>query len=287
MDLETLLNFYSRINSGEIDSNFDDTLEILAVLSSLTDSLHTNNVRIKFWEEYIEVLLLKFSFSAFSTLQLLKGTEVHYKDSINNYTDLSAIYILLRSLLENYLILFYLYFLSKSEDESILHYYIYQLAGLESRQEYKLISEEYLEKKEKENNEIEKLKNAIASNNYFLTLNEKEKRIILRYPRAKVFSWDHLISLSSLKTEIFSTYYKLFANYSHSEMISSIQLKEYYLKLDELKKSVHTSSLILNMIISVLVTDVVRRFAICESEYTNVKESTRYKIQMYVKLSCE
>lgn len=283
--MHALLEIYRNSHSMNLAEQIEDMKMQLEVLTTLTDSLHTAKVQVESYEEYLEVLLMKFSLHSFSIIQLYSGTQFWFERKAFKYTDISSIYTLSRAQLENYLIFYYLYIKPRSKEEAILYYHVYQLSGLQIRQGFGIKNRTLVEKFKREASQAAELKSAIQSNAHYRSLNKQEQHIILKKFSAKLNGWEKLIEESKLNSRMFKILYKLYSNYSHSEMISCIQLKGFFKDPQEMEGTLHATARQTSMLIAMLISDLRGKFSVCEIMFNSFSSVERDKVEVYCNLA--
>jgi hypothetical protein len=239
----------------ELHKRFEETNKIIV---SLTESLYNEKVKLEFWKENIEILLVKYSFHSFTLSKILNGTEVYNIENKKTiFRDLPTIRILIRALIENYLTIYYLTFEPQNNSIGEFRYYLYKMSGLNSRQKSKVVLDEHIKKKENEKIEIENLISLISNNTYFKSLNSREQKDIIKYKRARNFTWETMIEISDLVSERVFPIWKLFSNTAHSELLGSIQFKGYIkAKKEELDNNICNDIIFVNMLNSALILNI-------------------------------
>lgn len=239
----------------ELHKRFEETNKIIV---SLTESLYDEKVKLEFWKENIEILLVKYSFHSFTLSKILNGTEVSNIDNkLTKFRDLPTIRVLIRALIENYLTIYYLTFEPKNNSIGEFRYYLYKMSGLNSRQKSEVVTKEHIEQKENEKIEIENLITLISDNSYFKNLNKNEQKEILRKKSARNLTWEKMIETSDLVSERVFPIWKLFSNTAHSELLGSIQFKSYIKATkDMLDEDICNDIMFLIMLNSVLILNI-------------------------------
>jgi hypothetical protein len=263
-----------------------DFHEFIDTLVSLTANLHTAHVTFEFWKRYLEVQLVKFSMHSASLAYLLKGTPI--KDIETNkefkYPDLGSIFLLRRAQIENYLMFYYLNIQPSTNEEGIFRYLLYELSGLSHRQTIPAIQPDTIQKKENERKEIENIIKEIKKNKIYQALPLKNQNQLLKTRPARIMGWEKLIQSSGLNTEQFLTSWKLCSNYSHSEMIGSIQIESSIKNPDELKWVLFLALEQSIITTCILIKDMTKLFKSTEITYNALPVSLTTKIDMWCKV---
>jgi len=211
----------SKIDPDKIFSNKLSQLNTChKVIFKFQDLL--TDIELEKYYSYFEVLILKYQMKSISLMNLLKGSKYEQMDFI----DIPSLFILLRGLIENYLMFNYLYIEPSSKDETYFRTLIYQRSGLLNRQQYSAIPKDH-PILIKEAVEIEELTTLIEKNPLYQNLDKKKRTRI----KAKATSSNYIeiMNSSKLKNTDFITFWKLCSNFAHSEYISGMQIRTIYI----------------------------------------------------------
>tara|TARA_R110001606_G_scaffold178175_1_gene324756 strand:- start:1353 stop:2303 length:951 start_codon:yes stop_codon:yes gene_type:complete len=231
MDIKTLITLkeYQLIDS--VPASFQSLKLITKANTELIQSIYDSKPTLKEGEIFIETLSIKILLATKSIIELGKGTKVSALTKNNNVKllDFPSINILTRSIIEAFLTLEYLFFNNLTEEERKFRFYIWQISGYKSRQNFfnerGELKENVTEKLKTELSEIKRLNNEIKKSKYYRTIKKQSLYKLDTYGLPRLESWSKLLKQSVLKTSIFETSYKLYSNYAHSEFISLIQMK--------------------------------------------------------------
>ncbi len=220
----------------------------------------------------------------FSIHKLFQGTTISgIENKEFNYHDASSIYLLQRALIENYLTFHYLNIDNISEDQAMYRFHLYEMSGLQRRQIFPAKELEHKSKQQKEKIEIEELEKLIQKNKYFNTLSSSDKKYIIKNIPSKEKSWEYLLKEGPLH-EMFLYTWKLYSNYAHSEMIEAIQLKEYFNNNEAFDESLFFALQQVNILSSVLVTDLLSFDPIINSEYDKIDNNIKLSVRFWNEL---
>jgi hypothetical protein len=259
-----------------------DYKEFVSTLIEFTDNLHTAKVKTEYWKQYFEIQLFKFSLHSSSLAYLLEGTPIVAKSFKQiKYPDLGSIYLLCRAQIENYLMFYYLNIQPQTFEEGEFKYLLYELSGLTRRQEFDVSIKEQILKKEKERLLIEDIIVKIKNNKYFKELPLSKQNQLLSDRPSRTMGWEKLIECSQLDTEFFLGVWKLYSNYTHSEMIGSIQIKGYVEKPEELDRTLSSTLNQANMLTCIAIKDLVKLFKTSEIIYNTLTDDLRTKIEFW------
>lgn len=282
--IANLNKIYSACDLKKLEEKYVETNKLIV---TLTENLFDKKIELIFWKENIEILLVKYSFHSFSLTQLLNGTIVSNSANVKrNFHDLPTIRLIIRALIENYLTIYYLIFEPKDNDIGEFRYYQYQLSGLYSRQNSDAFDDEHIKKKETERKEIESLLDLIKNNRYFNTLEIKEQKSLLKRNNARNnFTWERMIEISDLKKEMIFPLWKLFSNTAHSELIGSIQFKE-YIKSDTklLNEELRHNLTLLLMLNSTLILNIKKHIPKANGIFKENQNTINVEIAFWNKL---
>ena len=230
IDLKTFiaLKEYHLIDS--VPASFESLELITKANTELIQSIYDSKPKLKEGEVFIETLSIKILLATKSIIELGKGTKVSAltKDSNVKLLDFPSINILTRSIIEAFLTLEYLFFNDLTQEERNFRFYVWQISGYQSRQNFfnerGELKENVTEKLKTELSEIKRLKLEIEKSPFFKTIKKQNLYKLDTYGLPRLESWSKLLKQSTLKTSIFGTSYKLYSNYAHSEFISLIQM---------------------------------------------------------------
>lgn len=286
MDLKVLLKLLSQKKNKDIQSAYDDFVLALDILINFIDYLSDIKVNLSERFEYFEVQLVKLALVSKSLAKLFEGVDLNLNGKSVSFPDLSSIYILKRAQLENYMIFYYLYEDDMDDNQAVFRYLLYKVSGLNNRQKFKTDDIEELNRvKDKEKKVINELKLRIKENDYFMSLNLRDRKRILKSLPAKEMSWESLFKDSILNSDLFFTQWKLYSNYAHSEQISSMQIKAYFYNIEELNLSVYHSIETSIYIVCLAIVDLKNRFNEIENKFNSLDEETRTKIMFRYSVS--
>lgn len=271
--LEIALQFEKKDING-ILSDYGNSLD---VLMHLTQTLHDAKVQLPHWKAYMEIFLIEFSIQSSSLLKLSEGVMLKSKVFDGKpqppVEDINTMYLICRSLIERYILFYYLYIEPSSDAEGEFRYYVYFLAGLRERQKFKPSTPEYLRKQQDELIQIEDYKNNLRANSFFQSLaSDKQGRYVNDNPNsaihAKTDGFAKLINRSPLRAEWFESSWSLYSNYAHSEMIGAMQFQSFAEDAtSRLDMKMHTVQKMM-MLSSILVLDLTAMFPSARTVYS-------------------
>jgi len=187
---------------------------------------HDDKIELEDRIVFTETITSKFLFQSYSIKKLLEGMNV--KPGIEqldvSIVDISSIYILIRSQIENYLTYFYLYKDPKTDEEAEFRFLLYKIAGLTARQKQKAIQDTSIKIKQNEKEELEQLLIDLKNNKYFIHLRPRTQKHILRNKPSKLKNWGDLLTESHLSEDLSRIWYQ-YSNHAHSEYYSMMQIR--------------------------------------------------------------
>jgi hypothetical protein len=270
----------------QFNTILNDHLELLDILGYLTNTLFEKKIQDDSYKYYSETLAFKYLFQSLNLNTILKGTRFVSKIFGFEQTkfDISSSYILQRSLIENYLTFYYLYVQPKNAKESRCRWLIYQISGLNGRQDFTSDYIDYKPKIEKERGIIEELTSELKDNEYFRLLPSGKQRDITKRKPPKIFSWKELFMQCDIKDNLLERPWRLYSNYAHSEYISLIQLKEYVEDQPGTFTTKHSLSLYANLLTSIFIADLRNLYKEIEDNYYLLPEDQREYIEFLNKV---
>lgn len=202
-------------------------------LSRTLDHLFKSKAQTYLTEQYQEAQITSYIFQISTIETLAKGTEI-IPNSKKLLFDFASIYTLIRTTIESYFALHYLYFELNNEtqrDEAVFRYLLYNIHGLNIRHELQKVMTPLPEKKlalEKEKEILNDYIKDIQKNSYFLQLHPKKQKQILKDMPARDVSTTQLLSKPYFKINDFKQTWEHLCNYAHSDFISALQLKHIF-----------------------------------------------------------
>lgn len=217
-----------------IDYIIDNIKSGNKVFLEIINSLYKGEPKLKDSEIFIESLNMRILMATNSIIKLTEGMylETHSQKSTIKMIDFPSINVLARSIIESFLTLEYLFHNGLKDDEKEFRFLIWRVSGYKSRQNFyqendrRRMKKDIDEKLQSELQEIETLLLEIEKSPYYDSLNKQALWKLDNYGIPRLNSWINLLELSMLQTDKFSTSYKLYSNYAHSEFISLIQINE-------------------------------------------------------------
>lgn len=190
------------------------------------------------------------SINAHSINQLINGTQFSLDESKNiTIPDVSSMMSLLRTQIEAYASFNHI-FCANSEEEIEIYYNLWCISGLSKRVHIEINNDlhnqeelnKILDKKNREENEIEHLKSNILNSNYIKDLPNYTVQKIKKHLNSNWPSWEvqiideqfkkltikDVILNTGVKEKIFENVYNLLSWYAHPNYLSIIQLKDMY-----------------------------------------------------------
>ncbi|WP_282112823.1 DUF5677 domain-containing protein [Maribacter stanieri] len=287
-DRERAQILIDQANSLNLKSLIPQVDNILKVKAFVIQSIYDTKPDFGDGEVFLETLLIKMNFTSRSVYELSKGIEFSFLGRPNKakIIDRSSIYILTRSIIEAFLTLEYLFFNNLEREEQIFRYHLWRISGFMSRQDFgKTTNEKFLDKMEREKNEIEQLKEDVKKSPYFPSLKKQDLWKLDKFGLPRLMSWSSLLKQSILNTSHFDKLYKLYSNYAHSEFISIIQLNEGKLSSTD-SFNVETTVTSLNnirILSCVALIELVNRYEFAKEKYLEVDEAQRVAIEFWNK----
>jgi hypothetical protein len=166
---------------------------------------------------------------------------------LNKIIDPTIVATLIRNLYETVSLFNLIYRHTKTPDEKAIVYGLWVHSGLQYRQRFEslIMSEESLEKKEKEKKQLEEIVIQIESIELFKQLDEKNKGkiknrlkgkeylIAFEGTNVKFLHWQELTKIMQLRSGIFDYIYTYFSLYSHPSNVSVFQFGDMFKNPEE------------------------------------------------------
>ena len=201
------------------------------------------------------VIINQMMFTKLTHLKvLLKGVGYAGADGqkLNDIIDPTIVVSLVRNVFETSALFNLLFRQTQSEDELLIVYNLWTIAGLKYRQRFEsnVQTEANKEKLAEEEAQIVGLINQIKETERYKALNnsgqrtidtkiqQKDFRIVFQGNKVKSYSsWQELCGVMKLKKEIFENIYTYFSLYSHPSQVSVFQFEVMFDKESEAYKS--------------------------------------------------
>ena len=242
------------------------------------------------------MLLVNYSLTSKTLINLYKGTKLDSKHFPNlTLVDIPSTFVLARSLLENYLTIYYLFIESK-QNEDIVAYrnWIFELSGLSKRQNFgdeSNLSHELIKKKKQEANLIKVIRAVIEENVEFQKLEAKTKKSILKAPTyripAKTYTWIELFEMSKLSNDIFRGYWKIYSNYAHSEFLAIMQLESLFADPINFRLFQFQTLKVQVLLICHLITEVKDLFDCTQIRYDEQDDIYKEEVEIWNKIATQ
>ena len=199
----------------------------LGIVAELVNSLHEQDVKLPRWKIWSESLAFKFCFHTASFLRLFSGTEIPYQVAGKNIVvfDEPTAIVLFRTILENYMTFFYLYVDNVPDEEKEFRFMVYEYCGMKQRTGFDVRSNEAKAKQAAELMDVQNLKAKIEASPYFDKMEKRAKKLVMDGVKARFFSWPELLRKCGFREDLFKNIYGYKSNYTHSEFISLMQIK--------------------------------------------------------------
>ena len=254
MTKEEIRQEYLRLTKLSTLKDCNDLAEIfLEHLWNIMNEYHRKKV-----ETYAHkdaVMMNQMMFTKLTHLKvLLKGVGYTGADGqkLNDIIDPTIVASLVRNVFETSALFNLLFRQTQSEEELLIIYNLWSIAGLKYRQRFESIaqSEESKDKLTEEEKQIANLIKQVKDNDKYKSLDpssrkkidtnieKKDFRIVFDGNRVKSYSsWQDLCDVMKLKKEIFDHVYTYFSLYSHPSQVSVFQFETMFDKESEAFKN--------------------------------------------------
>lgn len=286
--LEVMIKVWGSYESSTNKEYGEVILRTVNILIKLTNSLHGDKINLIPWKTWSEPIIFKLCYHASSIIKLNSGTELPFKKNGETLIifDEPSVFILFRTLLENYLTFFYLFIDQVAEEEKQFRMLVWRYCGLRQRTEFVINTEKERAKQQSEESTVLNLKNEIQSNLYFDKYSNKLKDVILKGRKPRLFeSWKSLIVKSNFNTDSFQNIYGYKSNYSHTEFISVLQLREGQYGHHKKNTRSHYLMLLLHGIIAKTIIDLKNYFPSIEEHFEKMNIDIKSEIICLSELS--
>ncbi len=154
------LQVIKEFNEVNLSKSIGDYFLFLDTLVYLNQTLTEAKKRFEKWEIYGDTLMSKIIFHSQSLFTLLSGTyfKSNYLDINQKILDVPSANILLRGLLEGFLMYYFIYVNPSTKAEKQFRYNVWMMSSLLSRQQYEAVTYQSQKVKEQDKKEIDTLK---------------------------------------------------------------------------------------------------------------------------------
>jgi hypothetical protein len=273
----------SEFREEEFPNVIIDYKRMIDVFIYLINTMTEKKIKDDYWRFFSELLAIKFTLSANTLTNIIISTLV--KSELADYSaeiiDISSIYTLMRSQIENYSTFHYLYINSKSKQVQEFRCLIYELAGLQSRQQFDATLPELRKVKLEEEKRINDILLQLKGNNIFLSLDKSEQKKIINDKKAMLYGWKKVIGESDLIDNLYKKSWMLYSNFAHSEYMSLIQLR-YFIKSPQ--KTISIRNLVQNLamvLICIFIKDFISLYPEIEERFNSLCDDDRKVIEFF------
>lgn len=214
-----LIEAYFDFSERNLPKQIEVFKEILDTLIILQEHLAKSGVKVPNHIAHIDTLLTKFIFHSNTIYHLLNGLDLEIKDLKvkAKIIDIPSLYVLLRALLENFLIMDFIYCQTCSQEETLFRYNNWLYFGYLNRQSVPATMETTIKTKETDYKEIQRLKLLIQNSKFFTCLSPRlQKRVIDQGDDRLGRSWGQIMLASGFQKQIMSSFYKFVSSYAHT-----------------------------------------------------------------------
>jgi len=190
----------------DIEVNRNGLLKIIQALTTTGQTLADAKIQLEDWEYNCSALIEKLMYHSLSIIKLAEGDELKFLNDNNGIRviDSTSILILSRSVLECYLTLHYIFFDSTTKAQKKFRFKLWQLAGLQSRQQFTGDHESLYQKKVGEQKLIAQLLNEIKDDSHYKDLTKGQLNKLNTYGLARLDSFNAMIKKSNLRYHPYS-----------------------------------------------------------------------------------
>lgn len=287
MNPEEIMNAFAdfrKLYTGDLQTNQRRLDELIDALSEIVDAVGRAKTSTGApWKLHKQTLVVKIIFTSKSILGLSKGYSVSYNDIETQVIDYPSIFVLVRSLMEAYLTLAYIYKSELPEEEKFFRYKIWEVSGLIKRQNWATSDNmEFEELKHREKKLIDSILSEIKKMSEFQTLDKNKITKLHNHGLPRLHSWSDLIKQSNLSYELFEKLYSFFSSYSHSEYISVLQLSQVSLNSANPTtiSNTHMAFSMVRMLLSLSIIFYTKEFHAAKKAYDLLPDQIKNEIRI-------
>jgi hypothetical protein len=269
--------------------NLKDYSELISCLIDMQEAIDNSNISTSLpkWKSYIGTFINKAILHCNAIYTLLNEIKITYKrknETIKIF-DLPSSYVLLRSQLENFLMMNFIYFMPSNEKEQEFRFNNWLYYSLKQRKKFTAHTD-VLKKLQKEDViRMDNLKKEIEVSSYFMNFTKNQRRTIIEKGEDKLFhSWDDLIKLSNLNPKVFRSLYSILSSHAHSGALSIMNLIDNKLGFDKDNSSAYLVLYISRIILSLLIYNYKDYFKSAKIVYNTFSAEILDYIKIFVTL---
>lgn len=270
-----------EIRKKDIESDIGGYIEyyeeILTSLVLLSEVLTKNKEQSDFKNVYYEAILSRFLLQSKSLIHLIKGTSLSEKEYYQRTTsiiDVSSLYLVSRSLVENFLLFEYLYGEAKNADHIDVRSKALEFVNICSN--INLVNEH-------SKSELRHMREGIKNHVEFKTLPAKLQVFLNSDKESLVFDWLELFDDPNANVKVADSFHNSYNQLADTNIDGLMELRKIYRRYDS-KISDHLMMLLQNQIIilSVLVWEYRGIFKVISDNYDEIVDPvTQYKIEYW------
>ena len=204
------------------DADFDLLLKLMAAMVESQGGLPIGAG--ESWQNDRQTLAKKFIYHL-STIQAIRaGSKIRVNEVTHTFTDHGSITVLIRAVLENYVVFSYIY---GSSDADCCHFrhMTWEYGGKMDRQRRLAITKTAREVQAREKPEAEALLKRIQAHPRFKNLSRgQQKSIVVKGDWSTGRSWTDLAIEAGLSERYFRNIYSYLCDYSHSSFAAAMQV---------------------------------------------------------------
>jgi hypothetical protein len=178
--------------------------------------------------------------------KMLDGVEFHsiYGDKVNNIIDPMTLCGVVRMVYESIAAFNLVYVLPQNEEEQIILYNLWVIAGLKYRQRFEVSNSDGKLKQQEELQKIQNLIDEIHQTKLYQTstadiktiidkkIKDKEYKIYFNNGTIKSLAWQEVAPVIGIKDKFFGQMYTYFSMYSHPSNVSVFQFRDLFNKTE-------------------------------------------------------
>jgi len=282
---------WKKLHSGTIPE-ITKTLNLeINVLAGLVEAVADAKIKIEPWQYFSQTLIGKIIYTSQSLTKLCEGHVYEpYLDKREKLkiVDINSIFVLVRSLIECYTTLYYIYNKDLPKEDQLFRFRLLQHAELKSSRNmsdhFDSYPKEMVDLLAREKIQLDEIEKEIRKMPHFDKLTSDQKRKFNgNYGLARLFSWAKMIENSNLKNDIYQTLHSLYSNHAHSEYISLAQLSQLSMNSGntDLIRFTRTSLMFVKMILSLSIEYVTENYTSAEITFNSYPSEIRSEIWLW------
>lgn len=280
--IEVALNY----EQADLPESNKELGEFLDVLINMQHYIVEGKIELPRYKVDVDGLITKSILHGNTIYYLLEGIPLKAKSiSLDaKIFDLPTLHVILRSLLENYLIFDFIYVQPASESEIEFRNKNWRYAGYLSRKSFSASTKKTKKVKESDKIQIEELKEYLINSNALKRFSKQQRKQIIEKGNERLFcSWIDLMKKAKFNETVNLQLYRLLSSHAHTTAISIFNLKEMKLGYHPKSDLPRWVLFLTKLLICRLITELKNIIKTAEVKYNMIDRALTNRIEFYSK----